>query len=62
MFVERAAFGDAWQLFLAFVDVFVDVESAVACAELCDVRVAVVAGADYVSVVFEFSRCQPAWA
>jgi hypothetical protein len=55
LFIQGAAFGDAGQLFFAFKHFFVDVEAAVACAKLSDVGVAVVAGADYVSVVLQFA-------
>ena len=52
MFLWGSSLGDFGQV-LAFVNLFVDVESAVACAVLCDVWVAVVAGANDVAVEFE---------
>jgi hypothetical protein len=46
----------------AFKHVFSDVQGTIAGAEFGDVWVSVVAGADYVSVDFKFSRCKSAWA
>lgn len=46
----------------AFIDFFANVERTVTCSEFCNIWVAIIARAKYISVIFEDTRSEPARA